>query len=104
LFDLNSSDMMEIQRWLDKTVRKMVKQELNKMGVPRLLLTGVVQSVYKNGNNTYANVYLNGDPTISTNIPVNPDIAANVTANTPVWVMAVNFDQRDLYVLARKLA
>jgi hypothetical protein len=104
LFDLSSSDMIEIQRWLDKMVRNVIKQELNKMGIPRLLIPGVVQSVYKNGNNTYANVYLNGSSTASSNIPVNPDIASNVTANTPVWVMAVNFDQRDLYVLARKLA
>lgn len=95
---------MEAIRWLDKYVRKAIRDELNKMGIPRLFIPGVVQSVTSVNGKTYANVYLNGSSTATTNVPVNPDIAANVTANTPVWVLAVNFNNLDLYVIARKLA
>lgn len=98
------AETADIMRYLDKSIRRIVKDELNKMGIPRLFISGVVKSVYKNGNNTFADVYLNGSSIASTNIPVNPDIASNVTANSPVWVICVNFSQIDLFVIARKLA
>ncbi|WP_156900217.1 hypothetical protein [Alicyclobacillus contaminans] len=95
---------MDAIRWLEQYIDNAIDKRLRDLGIPRLLIPGVVQSVTTSNGNTFANVFLNGSTTAATNIPVNPDIAANVTANTPVWVMCVNFNNLDMFVLARKLA
>jgi hypothetical protein len=102
---LPSADNVKLLQWLDRHIEKAIQDKLNEMGIPRLFVPGVVKQVTTDANgNHFADVYLNGSTTASTNIPVNPDIAANITANTPVWVVNINFNNLDMYVLARKLA
>jgi hypothetical protein len=100
----NPSEDVEAMRWIDKYVRRVVRDELNSMGIPRLFISGVVNATRVVSGKTYADVYLNGSSTLTTNVPVNPDIVSNITANTPVWVFAINFNNLDLYVAMRKLA
>jgi hypothetical protein len=101
---MSMADDVAIIRNLDAYVRNTIRDELKKLGVPCFCFYGTVSAVRTANGKTYADVMLNGSSTASTNIPVNPDIAANVTAGTPVIVMAMNFNTKDLYVMARKLA
>ncbi|WAH35054.1 hypothetical protein [Alicyclobacillus dauci] len=98
------ADRAKAIKWLHQLIDDRVNQRIRELGMPGFLISGVVSTTRVTNGNTFADVYLNGSAVSSTNIPVNPDIAANVTANTPVWVLQVNFNSLDLYVLARKLA
>lgn len=91
-------------QWRKQTVQQMIKSELDNMGIPRLFVYGVIKSITVTGQSgglSVADVYLNGASTASTNIPVNPDIALTLKAGDPVWVIRVNFDSRDMFVLSR---
>ena len=94
-------------KWLERAIERIVRRVLKSMGMPGFLLHGVVQSVTQNPANSgkyYANVTLAGAVgPAGTNIPVNPDIdATRLTPGTPVFVMCVNFDKMDMFVLCRK--
>lgn len=94
-------------RWIEDYINTRIDQKLREMGIPQLLIPGVVKTISQipaSSGKYFADVYLNGSATASTNIPVSPDIAANVAVNTPVWIIAVNFNNLDMFVLARKLA
>ncbi len=99
-----SSDDMDSIRYIHEYIDNRIEAKLNELGIPRLFKAGMVNATRVTNGHTFADVYINGSTVLSTNIPVNPDIAANVTANTPVWVIAINFNGLDLFVLARKLA
>lgn len=82
----------------------MISKRLEDLGIPRLFVYGVIKSITVSGQSgglSVADVYLNGATTASTNIPVNPDVAPHLSAGDPVWVIRVNFDSRDMFVLCR---
>lgn len=98
------ADNVQAIKWLTEMVNNIVDRKLRQMGIPNLFMSGVVNATRVTNGHTFADVYINGSTKLSTNIPVNPDIVANVTANTPVWVIAINFNSIDMFVIARKLA
>lgn len=98
------AEHMDTIRWIERYIDDAINQKLKSLGIPNFMKSGVVSATRITNGHTFADVYINGSATASTNIPVNPDIVANVAVNTPVWVVAVNFNGLDLFVLARKLA
>jgi hypothetical protein len=104
---LPKADNLDAIKWLQQTIDSRIDQKFRQMGIPNLYIPGVVKVISQipaSSGKYFADVYLNGSTIAATNIPVNPDIAANVAVSTPVWVLRVNFDQADLYVAMRKLA
>lgn len=100
----NKADLAQAMQWRKQQTEQIVNNELAKLGIPRLFVYGVIKSITvagQSGGLSVADVYLNGATTASTNIPVNPDVAPHLSAGDPVWVIRVNFDSRDMFVLCR---